>query len=241
MQTSFFTTESKQVMHSHRTRNAPLTQQRNLRHLQAAFLFLAACSLATAQPPTFADHDPRYHLQSSDTLEIHYRYTPEFDQTIAIQPDGFAVLQIVGDIKLQGLTVDQAKTAILAKASERLKDPEITIVLKDFEKPYFVVTGEVEKPGRFEMRGTVTAAEAIAMAGGFKTASANHSQVILFRRTGTELAKAEILDLREAMSASAHEPLADLRPGDMLVIPQNRVSKIERYVKWVNISPYIPF
>ena len=99
--------------------------------------------------------------------------------------------------------------------------------------------GEVVDPGRFEMRGVTTALQAIAMAGGFKAASAKHSQVILFRRVGPDLARAEILDLKAAMRPSATEPLADLRSGDMLIVPQNRVSKIERFVKWGSWGVYV--
>jgi polysaccharide biosynthesis/export protein len=197
------------------------------------------CAGATlAQPGGFSERDPRYRIQPTDVLEIHYRYTPEFDQTVTVQPDGFVTLQIIGDLKLQGLTLDQMKATLVEKASLRLKDPEITLVLKDFEKPYFVVGGEVANPGKFEMRGQVTAMQAIAMAGGFKTASAKHSQVILFRRAGPDLAKTELLNLKAAMSPSAKEPLADLRPGDLLVVPQNRVSKIERFIKWGNVGMY---
>jgi polysaccharide export outer membrane protein len=155
-----------------------------------------------------------------------------------VQPDGFVTLQIVGDLKLQGLTLDQLKAAILEKAAERLNDPEVTIVLKDFEKPYFDVGGEVAAPGRFVMRGAVNPIQAIAMAGGFKTASAKHSQVILFRRVGPDLAKTEILNLKAAMSPSTTESLADLHPGDVLIVPQNRISKIERFVKWGNFGIY---
>jgi len=191
-----------------------------------------AAAAALAQTGGFAERGPRYRLQPSDVVEIHYRYTPEFDQTVTVQPDGFVTLQIVGDLKLQGLTLEEVKAAVLEKAGRRLLDPEITLVLKDFEKPYYIVGGEVASPGRFEMRGQVTAVQAIAMAGGFKTASAKHSQVILYRRVGPDLAKTEILNLKAAISPTATEPLADLRPGDMLIVPQNRVSKIERFVKW---------
>jgi protein involved in polysaccharide export with SLBB domain len=77
------------------------------------------------------------------------------------------------------------------------------------------------------------------MAGGFKTASAKHSQVILFRRVGPDLAKTELLDLKAAMSPSATgPPLGDLQPGDLLVVPQNRISKIERFMKLGNIGIY---
>ena len=209
--------------------------------IYSLFLSLTCAVAVLAQSGSFAERDPRYRLQPTDVVEVHYRYTPEFDQTVVIQPDGFVNLQIVGDLKLQGLTLDQVKAAILEKATLRLKDPEVTLVLKDFEKPYFMVGGEVANPGKFEMRGQVTALQAIAMAGGFKTASAKHSQVILFRRVGPDLAKAEILNLKAAMSPAATEPLADLHPGDLLVVPQNRVSKIERYVKWANVGLYRTF
>ncbi len=202
---------------------------------------LVTAAVALAQTAPFAEREPRYCLQPSDVLEIHYRYSPEFDQTVTVQPDGFVALQLVGNVRLQGLTVDQAKAAILAKVSERLKDPEINLVLKEFEKPYFVVGGEVTNPGKFELRGQVNAVQAIAMAGGFKTASAKHSQVILFRRIGPDLAKTEILDLKAAMSPTSSEPLTDLRPGDMLIVPQNKFSKIERIVKLANVGAFIPF
>ena len=203
-----------------------------------ALVALISVGSAYAQTGAFSERDPRYRLQPTDVVEIHYRYTPEFDQTVTVQPDGFVTLEIVGDLKLQTLTLEQAKTAILEKASQRLKDPEVTLVLKEFEKPYFMVGGEVANPGRFEMRGSITAIQAIAMAGGFKTASAKHSQVILFRRVGADLAQTKILDLKAAMSTKHPEPLSDLRSGDLLIVPQNRVSKIERFVKWVNVGMY---
>jgi polysaccharide export outer membrane protein len=200
-------------------------------------LLFALPQFGTSQTKTFSEREPRYKLQPSDVIEVKYRYTPEFDQTVTLQPDGFATLPIVGDIHLQGMTVEEAKQAIVKKATERLKDPEVTVTLKEFVKPYFVVGGEVANPGRFEMHGTVNALQAIAMAGGFKTASAKHSQVILYRRVGPTMAKMEVLDLKAATKPNAtSEPLPDLRPDDMLFVPQNRVSKVERLVKWGNFG-----
>ena len=47
------------------------------------------------------------------------------------------------------------------------------------------------------------------------------------------MAKAEILDLKAAMSPSTTETLANLRSGDMLIVPQNNISKIERLIKLI--------
>jgi polysaccharide biosynthesis/export protein len=208
--------------------------------LRQITLSLLCAAISVAQMPSFSERDARYRIQPSDILEVHYRYSPEFDQVVTVQPDGFAAFLLAGDLKIQGLTADQAKAAILEKVSQRLKDPEIVLILKEFEKPYFTVGGEVTTPGRFEMRGPVSPLQAIAMAGGFKTASAKHSQVILFRRVGPDMAKTEILDLKTAEGPSAKEPLSDLRAGDMLIVPQNRISKIERLVRIANLGAYVP-
>jgi polysaccharide export outer membrane protein len=203
---------------------------------------LVFCGILFGQqvPSGFAERDPRYRLQPNDVIEVQYRYTPEYNQTANVQPDGFVTLQLIGDVKLDGLTLDQARTAIRERAAQRLRDPEIFILLKDYEKPHFTVGGEVEHPGRFEFRGHVTAIEAISMAGGFKTLSAKHSQVIIFRRIDSEKAETKIRNLKEIMySAKLEEDLA-LQPGDLLLVPQNRISKIERFVKWANIGAYYP-
>ena len=210
-----------------------------IRHLiSLGFLSTLCAGSLLAQTATFSQRSPRYLLQPTDVLEVHYRYTPEFDQTVTVEPDGFVGLQIVGDLKVQGLTLDQVKAAILEKARLRLKDPDVSLLLKEFEKPYFVVGGAVANPGRFDMRGRVSPIQAIAMAGGFKQGDAKTSQVILFRRVGPDLAKTEIFNLKAAMSPSAKEALGDLHPGDTLIVPQNRISKIERFVKWGNFGLY---
>jgi polysaccharide export outer membrane protein len=204
-----------------------------------ALLLLSATLFAADQAhPTFTDRDPRYHLQPSDVIEIQYRYTPEYNQTVSVQPDGFVTLQLVGEVKVEGLTLDQARTAVRDQAAIRLRDPEVFVALKEYEKPYFVVGGEVTNPGRFDYRGRITAVEAIAIAGGFKTASAKHSQVILFRRVDAEIGETRILNMKEIMYTPKLEEDIALRPGDMLLVPQNRVSKIERFIKWANVGMY---
>jgi polysaccharide biosynthesis/export protein len=131
---------------------------------------LLTCAVASAQ---FADRDVRYRLQPNDVIEIQYRYTPEYNQTGSVNPDGFVSLQLLGAVKLAGLTLDEARAALVAQASTRLRDPEISIILKDFEKPHFVVIGEIAAPGRFELRGRTSAVEAIALAGGFSRPARN--------------------------------------------------------------------
>ncbi len=195
---------------------------------------------AAAAPPTLknAEGDARYTLNPGDVVEVQYRYTPEYNQTVTIQPDGYVSLEIVGDVKIGGLTLAQVRTTILKKASVRLNDPEITLLLKEFQKPYFVVAGEVAQPGKFEMRENITALQAIILAGGFKD-SAKSSQIILFRKINSEMAEVKVIDLKKIKRTSDLEKDLALQAGDMLMVPQNTITKIERYVRLASIGSFL--
>jgi polysaccharide export outer membrane protein len=201
----------------------------------ASSFCLAVFAAASLGQNQFSEHNPPYRLQSGDTIEVQYRYTPEYNGTAVVQPGGFVNLPLTGDIKVQGLTVVEAQGAIVEKASVRLNQPEVTVLLKDYVRPYFVVAGEVGNPGRFEMHGDVTAMQAIAIGGGFKDSS-KHSQVVLVRKYNKELAEVTVLDMKAMFRQKgvAEDPL--LQRGDMLVVPQNYVSKMERYVRWAGVG-----
>lgn len=181
-------------------------------------------------PAGFAQRDARYKIQPNDVVEIQFRYTPEYNYTGTVQPDGFISLQVVGDIKVGGLTLNEASTAIAKQANTRLRDPEVAVFLKDFVKPHFVVAGEVGHPGTFDLRGEVTVIQAIAMSGGFKESS-KRTQVILLRRANKEFAEVKVLDMKELMSPKKIQEDILIQPDDMLVVPQNRISRLEPYVR----------
>lgn len=193
----------------------------------------AAAVPAAEAPPVLPE--PFYTLQPSDVVAVKYRYTPEYDATVSVRPDGFITLPIVGDVKVSGLTVADAQREVRTAAERRLRDPELTFELKDFQKPRFVVGGEVDKPGQFELRGRITVLEAIAMAGGLKS-SAKHSKVVLFRRFDETQAVTRVIDAKALAKPGRDEEDPFLRPGDFLFVPQNRISKLERLVPLTSIG-----
>jgi polysaccharide biosynthesis/export protein len=211
----------------------------------AALVLFVMCLSAQAQTtpapaPTLGtfDPDPRYRLNPGDVIDVQYRYTPEYNQTLMIQPDGFVSLEIVGDVKMGGLNLKEARELLTKKASARLKEPEITLVLKEFQKPYFVIAGEVTQPGKFEMREKVTALQAVMLAGGFKD-SARSSQIVLFRKLNSETAEVKLINLKDIKRTGELEKDLGLEPGDMLYVPKNRLAKIERFMKLANIGFFL--
>lgn len=181
---------------------------------------------------------PRYILRPGDTLDLQYRLTPEFNQTVMVQPDGYINLSVAGTVSVSGLTVDQAHDLILSKESARLKDPELTLVLESFTHPYVVVSGQVAKPGQIELKENTTALGAIMMAGGF-TPNAKAGQVIVFRKVNDSIAEVKILHLSRIHKTSQLEKDMELQPGDMIMVPQDRISKIEHYLQVANIGMYM--
>jgi polysaccharide export outer membrane protein len=179
--------------------------------------------------------ESRYRLVPGDVLDIVYRYTPEFNQTVTLHPDGYVGLEIVGDVKLSGLTLEEARKTLIEKASFRLKDPEISLLLKEFQKPYFVVSGEVTQPGRFEMRESVTALQAVMTAGGFKD-TAKMSQILIFRKINNDFAEVKVLNLKKIKKTSDLENDLTLEAGDIVLVPRNNFSKLEKYVRLTSLT-----
>ena len=197
----------------------------------------AAPNSDPSQNPTFSERYPRYVIAQADTFDLVFDLSPEFNQTLTVQPDGFVTLRGAGDLHVEGMTVPQMTEAIRKAYSKILSDPLISVVLKDFQHAYFVADGEVKTPGKYELRGDVTLTEGVAMAGGFLE-SAKHSQVLLFRRVSNDWTQAQVINVKKMLSqGNLHEDL-HLRPGDMLYVPKNRVSKIMPFLPTRTVTAY---
>jgi polysaccharide export outer membrane protein len=183
----------------------------------------------TGDPALGGERHPLYRLSKSDTVNVSFTFSPDFNQTLTVQPDGFVFLRGAGAVAAEGLTVPQLQQVIARAYTGILHEPEITVTLKDFEKPYFLASGEVGRPGKYELRGDLTVNEAVAMAGGL-TQQARHSQVVLFHRISSDVAEAHVVDLKKMLNRRDLREDLHLRPGDFVYVPQNRVSKIRKYV-----------
>jgi polysaccharide biosynthesis/export protein len=208
----------------------------------------AGGSNTTAAKPGAADGEgnpslgglrhPLYRLRPSDVVEISFTVAPEFNQTLTVQPDGYVMLKDAGMLEVEGLNLQEFTEAVQKAYQGYLHDPQAAIVLKEFEHPYFIVGGEVGKPGKYELRSDTTVAEAVEIAGGM-THQAKHSQVVLFRRMNDDLVEARLLNLKKMLKERSLREDAHLRPGDVVFVPQNTISKIDRYLTKSSLSMYV--
>lgn len=184
------------------------------------------------------DSHPLYRLRSQDVIEVSFTVAPEFNQTLTVQPDGYVMLKDAGLVRAQGLDLQQFAETVQKAYRGYLHDPQAAVALKDFEKPSFIVGGEVAKPGKYELRSDTTVIEAVEIAGGL-TERAKHSQVVLFRKTDGDLVEARLLNVKKMLKQSSLREDAHLRPGDMVYVPQNSISKIAHFLSRPSVSMYM--
>src|SRR5438270_11345649 len=183
----------------------------------------------TMGPPLTGDRHPLYRLRKSDVVEVRFTFSPEFDQTLTVLPDGFIDLKGAGDVLAENLTIPELRKIVQTEYAPVLRDPEVNVVLKDFEHPFFVAGGQVGRPGKYELRSPTTVTEAVAIAGGF-TELSKHSQVVLFRKIADGVVETHVLNIKAMLASRNLEEDLELKPGDMLFVPQNRISKIRKYL-----------
>jgi polysaccharide export outer membrane protein len=202
---------------------------------------------ATTQPgragglgePAFGgERHPLYRLSKLDVVDVNFTFSPDFNQTLTVQPDGYVALKGAGTLFAEGLTIPQTQAAVANAYRGFLHEPEITVTLKEFDKPYFLASGEVARPGKYELRSDLTVNEAVAIAGGF-TQQARHSQVVLFRRISAYVAESHVIDLKKMLDSRNLNEDLHLQPGDFIFVPQSRISKIRRYVPTNSMSWYM--
>ncbi len=171
---------------------------------------------------------PAVKLQPGDSVRIMFTYWPELNEEQTIRPDGKIALQLVGDVDAQNLTPDELRTALMTRYADKLKDPEITVVVTQYTSQRVYVGGEVRTPGLIPIQGRLTALEAIMQAGGFNKGTAQLRNVVLIReRDGQRFARS--IDLREAIGSPESTPVY-LEPYDIVYVPRTVIDQVDQWV-----------
>ncbi len=188
-----------------------------------------------ASAPLLERRNPRYRLELGDVITLDFPFTPEYDENVTVQPDGYITLITVGEMHVAGMTIPEVQQALRTAYAKILHEPIIAVGLSTFENPYFIVGGEVGKPGKYDLHGDTTLTQAVEIAGGF-TYTSKHSHVMLFRRVSDDWVSARVVNVKKMLSAGNLAEDIHLEPGDMVFVPKNRLSKVQPYLPY--LLPY---
>jgi polysaccharide biosynthesis/export protein len=216
-----------------------VAQQNQLPGTTKSANLLASATNPEAQHPAPAERNPRYRIFRDDVVLLSFPLSPELNQKVTVQPDGFISLQSAGDVYVQGLTVRELVEAVKKAYANILHDPIIDVDLADFQKPFFTVLGQVGKPGQYDLRNDITVTQAIAVAGGF--APTAKTQVFLYRAVSANWAEVRELKLKDILHGKNISEDLHLRAGDMIFVPEKFIANFKKYVPYsLNISPTYP-
>ncbi|MBN2377945.1 MAG: polysaccharide export protein [Sedimentisphaerales bacterium] len=199
---------------------------------------------ATAlQPETIAPTPPTdiplCLLQIGDTIEIKHYYHPDLNETVTVRADGKISLPLLDEIHVSGLTPSQLDNLLTEQYSRSLKQPELTVILRQSSTQRIFVGGEVIRPGVINMNGPVSCLQAVMQAGGYRT-TAEPANVVIMRNQGTEKPIFLVANLKyDAKKNILPENIA-LQPQDVVFVPRSKIAEINLWVEQY-IDKVLPF
>jgi polysaccharide biosynthesis/export protein len=101
-----------------------------------------------------------------------------------------------------------------------------------------VVGGDVQQPGKIELRQSMTAMQAVLLAGGFKP-SARDTRIVVFRHIDSNMGEVRVLNLHKIDNVKQLERDMALQAGDMILVPSNRVATFSRYMDAAHFSTWM--
>jgi polysaccharide export outer membrane protein len=199
---------------------------------QAQGSALVDSSMIDPNRPALQHRYPRYQISRDDVLSLTFPLVPEFNQKVTVQPDGYIILQNVGSVFILGMTVPEVVETLKKTYAKVLHDPMIDVDLVDFQKPYFMVSGQVGKPGQYELRHDTTVSEAIAIAGGFLPTA--KTQVFVYHRINSGWFEVKKLSLKDLLNGKNINEDIQMQPGDMVFVPEKFITNFKKYVPYTS-------
>lgn len=183
---------------------------------------------------------PPYLLGYGDVLEIRFFNNSEFNVTIPVRPDGRISVEKVGELFVEGKTAEWVDQVITRAYSRFIRDPEVTVIVKQFGSNQVYVLGEVNRPGKFPIGKDMTALQALAVAGGPKN-SARLNSVLIIRRAADGSPVARRIDLTALDNRQNRRgSLAFVvRPLDVVFVPRTFIADVANFMSqiWTVINP----
>lgn len=127
---------------------------------------LVVCLLSLFSSPTHAERS-QYQLGPGDEIEVLVYQEPDLKTQTMLSQSGHIDVPLIGQIHLEGKTLDEAKVAIEKRFKDGyLVNPDVTLIVREY-RPFFI-HGEVKSPGSYKYQAEINLEQAIAMAGGLK-------------------------------------------------------------------------
>jgi polysaccharide export outer membrane protein len=167
-------------------------------------------------PLTTAPLPDDYVIGTQDQLIIDVFQVPDLSKTVQVDASGNILMPLIGQVQASGRTAKQLSDQIAAAlGKDYLKDPLVTVTVKESSTQKITVDGAVVQPGVFPIAGKTTLLQAIAMARGPDPTVADLHKVALFRSKGDQR-QTQVYDLADIREGKKPDP--EVYPNDIIIV-----------------------
>ena len=185
-------------------------------------LFLVGC--ATPYPPAPSDAaspDYNYRIGPSDTVNVIVWRNSELSMSVPVRPDGKITTPLIEDLPAMGKTPTELGRDMEQALSKYIRDPVVTVIVTGFVGPaseQIRVIGEAATPQTLAYRVQMTLLDVMIAVGGITDFADGNAARIFRVAEGGKLYNVRLRDLVKRGDITAN---VDMRPGDILIIPQS--------------------
>ena len=166
-----------------------------------------------------------YRIGPGDLLELKVFEVKELDQTVRVSEDGSITIPLLGRVMVEGLTQE----GVVKKLTELLqakyvKNPQVTIFIKEYKNQQVAVIGAVENAGSYELVGRKNLLQIISMAGGFSETAGNE---VFILREGPDGATSTVsIDLKDLLVNGNQALNIPIEPNDVINVPVDKEIRV---------------
>ncbi len=187
----------------------------------------------SSQMPSTAMVRPDYIIGPDDVISVDVFQIPDLSRTVQVDSEGTILLPLLGQIPAAGRSVAQLSRQIATEYGDKyVRDPKVTISVKDSASQKVTVNGAVVQPGIYPISSSTTLMQAIALAKGPDTKLAS-DKVAIFRTVGQNRTQATF-DLDDIRDGKMQDP--QVQANDIVVVDTSGTRKFLQ-----DISPIAPF
>jgi polysaccharide export outer membrane protein len=162
-----------------------------------------------------------YLIGPGDAVNIVVWRNPELSTSVPVRPDGKITTALVEDLPAMGKDATTLARDIEKALAKYIRDPIVTVVVTSFNGPYseqIRVVGEAARPQALSYRQKMTLLDLMIAVGGITDFADGNGAKILRASEGNKLYSVRLKDLLRRGDTTAN---VELKPGDVLIIPQS--------------------
>ncbi len=182
--------------------------------LAAALLLTGAAFL-----PATETSSRSYVVGAKDVLDIQVYEQPDLTRTVRVSEEGRINLPLIGEVAAAGLTVESLTKVLTDRYTEFIRQPQITVYVKEYFPKEVYVLGEVRSPGILKITGNPTILELLSQAGGVTDSGASTLQLLRRSVKGKETETISI-NLAKLLGEGRSELNLEVYDGDTIYIPR---------------------